>query len=464
MSALDQAFIKAYASAPVTMHPAPPPVEPAPAGPSALPLESPPQAFSQANPMIDQLYADGTLYRLDAAAEGPVASAIPAPHFQPTSLGGRRTARRMARQAAVEAAAQTDPTSFESLSQPVPRAPQRRPHSRDVLEIARRLAQGTVADEESELTPEILIQPPTKPATSPLPEASPLDWPPQTPVNVVVQPNWNIAGEQWPTTPLTLFPASPEWLAAAAAASVEVDLEAMPAESDRQVRRERKSFRIDSAHAPTERAPHRGLGKKSDESTTEPTPAGDEAIVPTAAIKQTSLPAEPPRPAHVDEVASASTPQTTEPAVAVAEVPPATIVEPSKPESILHKKPCVPVWEVDHFLWPETCDKLLSDSHSYFQEAGQKLLAARQDGLKSLAVTGSRRGEGRSTVALSLARCAAKAGLSVAVVDADFARPQLAEMIGLEVSHGWQDAALGKIPLSEAAIKSLEDKVTVLPL
>ena len=49
-------------------------------------------------------------------------------------------------------------------------------------------------------------------------------------------------------------------------------------------------------------------------------------------------------------------------------------------------------------------------------------------------------------------------------MDADFARPQLASKIGLEIAHGWQDAALGKIPLSEAAVKSLADNITLLPL
>jgi Mrp family chromosome partitioning ATPase len=49
-------------------------------------------------------------------------------------------------------------------------------------------------------------------------------------------------------------------------------------------------------------------------------------------------------------------------------------------------------------------------------------------------------------------------------MDADFARPQIASKLGLETAHGWQDAALGKIPLSEAAIKSLADDITVLPL
>jgi Mrp family chromosome partitioning ATPase len=127
-------------------------------------------------------------------------------------------------------------------------------------------------------------------------------------------------------------------------------------------------------------------------------------------------------------------------------------------------KPCVPLWEVDAFIWPATCEKLISDERSYFLQAGGKLLAACKDGLKTLAITGSRRGEGRTTLALCLARCAAKSGLNVAVVDADFARPQLASQVGLEVAYGWQDAALGKIPLAEAAVKSVADRITLLPL
>ncbi|MFO0883484.1 MAG: hypothetical protein U0894_04740 [Pirellulales bacterium] len=128
------------------------------------------------------------------------------------------------------------------------------------------------------------------------------------------------------------------------------------------------------------------------------------------------------------------------------------------------KKTCVPLWEVDRFLWPETVQKLLKDDKSYFMQAGAKLVAAAKDGLRTLAITGSRRGEGRSTLAMCLARCAAQSGISVAIIDADFQRPQLASQIGLEIAYGWQDAASGKIPLAEAAVKSIADRVTVLPL
>lgn len=123
-----------------------------------------------------------------------------------------------------------------------------------------------------------------------------------------------------------------------------------------------------------------------------------------------------------------------------------------------------PVWEVDRFHWPRTCQKLLADEEGYLAQAGEKLRAAVQDGMRILAITGSRRGEGRSTLALCLARVAARAGLNAAVMDGDFARPQLASKLGVEVAHGWQDAALGTIPLSEAAIWSREDALTLMPL
>jgi Mrp family chromosome partitioning ATPase len=125
---------------------------------------------------------------------------------------------------------------------------------------------------------------------------------------------------------------------------------------------------------------------------------------------------------------------------------------------------CNPVWEVDQFQWPATVERLVTDQDGYFGQASGRLLAAVRDGLRTLAITGSRRGEGRTTLALCLARAAARAGIQVAVIDADFGRPQLAARIGLEVTSGWQEAAIGQIPLSEAAIRSLADNITILPL
>jgi len=120
-------------------------------------------------------------------------------------------------------------------------------------------------------------------------------------------------------------------------------------------------------------------------------------------------------------------------------------------------------WEVDRFLYPEMSDRLLQQ-YAYFQQAGEKLKQASAAGLKVLAITGIGRDEGRSTLAICLARAAAKSGLRVGLVDCDFERPQLAQQLGLDASAGWQSVATGKIALAEAAIRSVEEGITLLPL
>jgi Mrp family chromosome partitioning ATPase len=209
-----------------------------------------------------------------------------------------------------------------------------------------------------------------------------------------------------------------------------------------------RSFRIDAPHALADKHLHRKPAAPAEP----PSPAAEPAKPAESAPQSTAAPA-----ASVAALSAADAPPRSTASQAEA-------LAPAAEAAPIAKKPCVPLWEVDHFLWPETCERLVHDDQSYFSQAGDKLQAALRDGLKTLAITGSRRGEGRSTLALCLARAAARAGVQVAVVDADFSRPQLAGMIGLDVVHSWQDAAIGKIPLSEAAIKSLSDKVTVLPL
>jgi Mrp family chromosome partitioning ATPase len=125
--------------------------------------------------------------------------------------------------------------------------------------------------------------------------------------------------------------------------------------------------------------------------------------------------------------------------------------------------PLQPAWEVDRFQWPEHCKQLLSPQNQYLADVGQRLSVAARDGLNILAVTSTRRGEGRTTLALCLARAAAAAGVKVALVDADLENPQLVNELGVEAATGWHDVVLNKQPLSEAAIVSLEDRFTFFP-
>jgi Mrp family chromosome partitioning ATPase len=128
------------------------------------------------------------------------------------------------------------------------------------------------------------------------------------------------------------------------------------------------------------------------------------------------------------------------------------------------ENPFRPVWELDRFQWPQACEDLLQLHSEYFERAGQQLLAAAREGRKVLAIVSTRRGEGRTTLALCLARWAARAGARVALVDGDFSNPQLGVQLGVQLPCDWQHVVADKLPLAEAAIASAEDRLTLFPL
>ena len=155
-----------------------------------------------------------------------------------------------------------------------------------------------------------------------------------------------------------------------------------------------------------------------------------------------------------------------------AELPPAST--PSKPS--LETKPTklptslplpvsfAPSWEVDSFLWPEVVKRIEVSQPDAFHQIGKNLSLANRDGLKVMAITSGERGVGRSTVAMHMARCAAKHGLRVALVDGDTFCPSLINQLSLDIEHGWQDCLFENVPLHEVAVHSINDGITLFPL
>ena len=70
--------------------------------------------------------------------------------------------------------------------------------------------------------------------------------------------------------------------------------------------------------------------------------------------------------------------------------------------------------------------------------------------VRSVLVTSSRNGEGKTTVAWNLACAAASAGLSVTFVEADLRRPVIAERYGLDPRPGLSEVLEGHVDVSEA--------------
>jgi Mrp family chromosome partitioning ATPase len=150
-----------------------------------------------------------------------------------------------------------------------------------------------------------------------------------------------------------------------------------------------------------------------------------------------------------------------------AQAPPAAPANAVEPTSETTVPPSVEnttaFWEVDQFFYPTISDRLLLE-YDYFSQAGEKLKHASEAGLKVLGVTGVGRSEGRTTLAICLARAASRSGLKVGLIDCDFQRHLLAQTMGLDVSDGWQSVASGKLELAEVAVRSLGDGITLLPL
>jgi Mrp family chromosome partitioning ATPase len=410
--------------------------------------------------VIDQIYQGGALYRVEMPATLPPRLEVPRPHFElPPRSSPRRTVRRLVLKLFESA-------SPEQLEEPVsPPAP-----------AARRPGRGAAPRLENSPSPNVesrtsnVETPPAEPATDDRP--STLDLRPLAaylrPAEVAAaSPRIEVHGH-WDgdvrseaaasAASLVVLPEPADLQLTEPAPLVELRLESLPVPSSlssplapraegepREPDASSGSFRVDPPHAEAPGRPHAKFAPAQEETdTAEQKGAAENSLDFAEESSEEARAGEPDRPfADLDPAAAAAT------IAAAAE---------------RDEGRCIPVWEVDRFQWPVAVERLVAAKGGYFGEAGERLVAAVHDGLKVLAVTGSRRGEGRTTLALCLARAAAKSGIEVAVVDADFARPQLAARIGLEISHGWQDAATGLIPLSEAAVRSLADEMTVLPL
>ncbi len=123
-----------------------------------------------------------------------------------------------------------------------------------------------------------------------------------------------------------------------------------------------------------------------------------------------------------------------------------------------------PVWEVDNFQWPDVCLELLEQRADAMELVARNLMDACQEGLQVLAVTSPDRGQGRTTVALCLAKLAGSRGLNVAIVDGDIENPTLSFQTNLDVEQDWRSAIINQLPLEEVAVHSIGDQVTLLPL
>lgn len=116
----------------------------------------------------------------------------------------------------------------------------------------------------------------------------------------------------------------------------------------------------------------------------------------------------------------------------------------------------------------QVAEAVVSDPSSSFSEAIRGLylalsLSSMDRAPKVLLVTSAVPGEGKTVVAVSLARLAARSGRRVIIVDADFRRPAVARAMGVETSAGGiVDLLDGRLPLEQCVVQDTKSHSLVL--
>jgi capsular exopolysaccharide synthesis family protein len=109
-----------------------------------------------------------------------------------------------------------------------------------------------------------------------------------------------------------------------------------------------------------------------------------------------------------------------------------------------------------------------SSPHSHRSEAFRRLRTNLQfldlaDRPKTIVVTSSLPGEGKTTTAINLAITLADSGSRVALVDADLRRPSIAEYMGLEGEVGLTTVLIGQVDVQDAIQPWGDGSLDVLP-
>lgn len=124
----------------------------------------------------------------------------------------------------------------------------------------------------------------------------------------------------------------------------------------------------------------------------------------------------------------------------------------------------IAAWDVEDFRWPSVTNQMIvSGSNAIAQLANSVFQLMGATG-RRLAITSPGRGEGTTSVAISLARWAAASGKKVLLVDADLASPGLSSQVGLGPNISWINAVSNSLAPCEVIIRSQKTPVCVMPM
>ena len=119
-------------------------------------------------------------------------------------------------------------------------------------------------------------------------------------------------------------------------------------------------------------------------------------------------------------------------------------------------------WDVAGFRWPEVTGHILS-LDGLLLSLAENCTAMLSPFGKTIAVTAPTRGQGTSTMAMTLSRLFAMRKKRVLLVDADITNPGLSKTVGL-AGVTWFQQTNSLLPISEAIVHGKQSGICIMPL
>ena len=120
-------------------------------------------------------------------------------------------------------------------------------------------------------------------------------------------------------------------------------------------------------------------------------------------------------------------------------------------------------WEVDDFFWPDAIRQpnlLTTESAQFMVDAIASSLSTTE---QRLAVVGSGRGKGTTTISMYVAKILAARDNKILLVDADLAKPDLSNRLGLPANLSWTNLINENRKYNDAIVRSIDTGVCVMP-
>ena len=124
----------------------------------------------------------------------------------------------------------------------------------------------------------------------------------------------------------------------------------------------------------------------------------------------------------------------------------------------------VAAWDVEDFRWPAITNQMIVSGGEAIDAISRSAFDIISSDNQRLMVAGLGRGEGTTSIAISLARWSAACGKNVLLVDADLVSPELSSQVGLAPNMSWINAVSQSLPASEVIIRSQKSNLCIMPL